>query len=578
MTTSMLSPQLERIARLLHVDVSEVHGLDDLSDAQLRTVLDRIGELVFAGQQERFARIASLSKLLPGPLAGKLAEKFLPPPLAARTAEMLEPAKARDLVTKVRVSYLADLAMSLDPTRSEQVVKAIPAVNVGQVARELFGRGEYATMAEFAGTVTLEALFAAFEVATPHDLFEVAPLLVWNDNLDAVLSQLPVEKILPLVHELVRTSREEAVSGSRYTVIDRMAPVMACVPTERVAEVAKVLFEGGEYEAMAQFAGTVPLEALFAAFEVAEPHDLFEIAPLLVWNDNLTQVLSDLPVDKIIPLVEELVRTSREEVDAGSPATVIERMAPVMACVPVERVAEVAKVLFERAEYEAMAQFAGTVPPKALFAAFEVATPHDLFEIAPLLVWNDNLTQVLSELPVDRITSLVNELVRTTQDEVAGGAGDTLIERLAPVMACVPAIRVGEVAAVLFERGEYEAMALFSGVIPPPSILAAVAVADARDLLGVVPLLEWNDNLADAINQLEVSILDDILNEVVAGELWSEASYLIDRLDPKLIDHALTRVNELPAGSLATMRAAADAGLLTGQACALLERAEALRA
>jgi hypothetical protein len=369
MTTSALSPQLERIARLLHVDVAEVNGLEDLSDAQLRAVHDRIGELVFAGQQERFARIAGLSKVLPGPLAGKLAERFLPPPLAARTAEMLEPAKARDLVTKVRVSYLADLAMSLDPTRSEQVVKAIPAANVGRVARELFDRGEYAVMAEFAGTVTLEALFAAFDAATPHDLFEVAPLLVWNDNLDTVLSQLPVDKILPLVYELLRTSREEADSGSRYTVLDRLAPVMACVPAERVGEVAKVLFQ----------------------------------------------------------------------------------------------------------------------------------------------------------------------------------------------------------------RSECEEMALFSGVVPPASILAAVAAADARDLLAVVPLLEWNDNLASAINELPVSVLDDVLNEVVAGELWSEASYLIDRLDAKLIEHALTRVNELPEQSLATMRAAADADLLTGEAVALLDRAETLR-
>ncbi|MDP9116599.1 MAG: hypothetical protein M3O28_04950 [Actinomycetota bacterium] len=467
------SPQLGRIARVMHVDVEELHGLDGLTDEQLRRLHDRIGELVFAGEQDRFARIAGLSKAIPGPLAGKLAERFLPPPLAARTAEMLEPAKARDLVTKVRTSYLADLAMSLDPTRSKTVVQAIPPNNVAQVARELFGRGEYAAMAEFAGTVTLGALFGAFEVATPHDLFEVAPLLVWNDNLDTVLSELPVEKILPLVHELVRTSREEAGSGSRYTVIDRMAPVMACVPTERVAEVARVLFEQGDYEAMAQFAGTVPLEALTAAFDVAAPHDLFQIAPLLVWNDNLTQVLSDLPVNKIVPLVEELVRASREEADDG------------------------------------------------------------------------------------------------------GGA--TLIERLAAVMACVPAERVGAVAAVLFERGEYRAMALFSGVVPPASILAAVAAANARDLLGVVPLLEWNDNLATAINDLPISVVDDILHEVIDGDLWSEASYLIDRLDPRLIDHALSRVRDLPAASFAVMRAAADAGQLTGQACDLLDRAERLR-
>jgi hypothetical protein len=369
MTASARHPQLARIARLLHISDDELLGLDELTAEQLRVLHDRIGELIFAGHQQRFARIAGLSKVIPGPLAGKLAERFLPPALAARVAEHLEPARARDLVTRVRVDYLADLTMSLDPTRSRPVVQAIPPHNVAQVARELFDRREYAAMAEFAGTVTLEALFAALEVATPHDLFEVAPLLVWNDNLDQVLSELSVDKILPLVDELVRTSRDEASEHGGYSVIDRLAPVMASVPTERVAEVARALFD----------------------------------------------------------------------------------------------------------------------------------------------------------------------------------------------------------------RGKYQEMALFSGAVPTASILAAVAVASARDLLGVVPLLEWNDNLAEAIGELPLTVLDDVLREVADGELWDEANYLIDRLDAQLIEQALTRVGEVPDDVFDRLREAAASGKLTGQAVELLQRAEQLR-
>jgi muconolactone delta-isomerase len=79
------------------------------------------------------------------------------------------------------------------------VVLAIPPARVGEVARELFRRGEYPTLAEFVGTVGLEALFAALGAARPHDLLAVVPLLEWNDNLDHVIRHLPEAQIEELV-------------------------------------------------------------------------------------------------------------------------------------------------------------------------------------------------------------------------------------------------------------------------------------------------------------------------------------------------------------------------------------------
>lgn len=290
------SPQIGRIARLLGIDSDDVQGLDGIGDDDLRALHDLISHSLFADGQQRFARVAALSKMLPGAVAGKLAERFLPAALAARVAELLEPAKARELVTKVSVGYLADLSLALDPVRSKPVVQAIPAARIGAVARALFERGEYATMAEFAGTVTLDALFAALEVATARDLVEVVPLLVWNDNIDRVIAAVPPAKIDDVLTEIIAGELWEEAGY----LVEKLHP-------DAIGTVARGLFDRGRYEAMAQFAGLLDRAALFAVLDVATARNLLEIVPLLEWNDTLAELVEEVPADKIDSVLGEVV-------------------------------------------------------------------------------------------------------------------------------------------------------------------------------------------------------------------------------------------------------------------------------
>jgi hypothetical protein len=207
MTGGSRSPQLVRIARLLAVAPGDVRGLDDVPDADLRALHDQISESYFAAGREGFAKVAALSRVLPSAVAGRLAERFLPPVFGARTAELLDPAKAADLVSTISVRYLADLSVALDPTRSRPVVRALPARRVAEVAAELFRRGEYLAMAEFAGTVTADALLAAIEVADGRDLVEVVALIAWNDEIDRVFGRLPVDKIDAILAEIIDSDR-----------------------------------------------------------------------------------------------------------------------------------------------------------------------------------------------------------------------------------------------------------------------------------------------------------------------------------------------------------------------------------
>jgi len=390
-----VSPQIGRIARLLHLDPSDVTGLETIPDADLRILHDQISKRMFGDAQRQFARVAALSKSIPGPLAGVLAEKFLPPVMAARVSEMLDPAKARDLIGRVSVKYLAEIALALDPVRSKPVVQQLPPEPIGKVAKELFGRKEYAAMAEFVGTVTTDALMAAFEVATPHDLLAVVPLLEWNDNLDVVVAGLPHHKVTQIATSLTALELADLAMALDPS---RMGPIVAAVPVETVEGIADALFERGEYAGMARFVGVVTPEMVHA-------------------------VLTDLPTDHVQPMVAELA-----PVELADLALVLEPSAlgPIVEFVPVDTVAEIASELFARGEYAGMARFVGVVTEPMLHAALGVASAKDLLAVVPLLEWNERIDAVVDTLPDATLDALFAEIAGTADWDAAKVAFERL--------------------------------------------------------------------------------------------------------------------------------------------------------
>jgi len=456
------SPQIGRIARLLHLDPTEIQGLDGVPNEDLRILHDQISKSLFGDAQEQFARIAALAKVIPGPLAGVLAEKFVPPVIAARISELLDPSRARDLIGRVSVKYLAEIALALDPVRSKPVVQKLPPEPIGRVAKELFGRQEYATMAEFVGTVTVDALVAALDVATPHDLLAVVPLLEWNDNLDIVIGDLPHRQVTEIATSL--------------TAVELADLAMALDPS---------------------------------------------------------------------------------------------RMGPIVAAVPVDTVADIAAALFERHEYAGMARFVGVVTPEMLHAALGVASGHDLLAVVPLLEWNENLDTVIAELKPKQITAIVAELDATEMAELALALDPA---RFGPIVAAVPVETVGEIARVLFERQEYAAMARFVDVVTEPMLHAALGVASAADLLAVVPLLEWSDQIDGVVDTLPDATVDALFAEIAVGTSWDAARTAFERLSSTAQRRLFKRFDRLSKANQKTIRAAADAGDLGPAASALMAR------
>lgn len=182
---STASPALARLAHLLGVAVEELHDLAGVADHELRALHDQVSQRLFVAEQHRFERIAGLSARLPGPMAAKLAESFLPPAVAARVAELLAPERARDLVGRLSLGYLSDVAVALDPRRSRAVVQAIAPERVAAVARELLARRQHLLLVDFLGAVTVASFAAVLDAAEIEDLVALLPLVECDEATTA---------------------------------------------------------------------------------------------------------------------------------------------------------------------------------------------------------------------------------------------------------------------------------------------------------------------------------------------------------------------------------------------------------
>ncbi|MBD8871189.1 magnesium transporter MgtE N-terminal domain-containing protein [Nocardioides donggukensis] len=256
--------QVGRLARLLGVDAAELDGLAELPDEDLRMLHGLVSEHLFGHARHRFAGIADLTRRLPGGVAGKLSERFLPPRMAARVAELLDPPRAAALAVQLSPDYLAELALALDPSRSEDVIQAVPPEAVGRAARSLFDREEYAGVAELVPALSDEALVAAVEAATSRDLLELAPLLVWDERIHGVVAELPDARLDALLGEVA----DEGLWSHGERLLTRLDPAVLDRLVERAADVGAEVVGSFEAASAAGLLGPESEAMLGRALEV----------------------------------------------------------------------------------------------------------------------------------------------------------------------------------------------------------------------------------------------------------------------------------------------------------------------
>jgi hypothetical protein len=180
--------EIIKLARLLGVEPKELGYLEQIPAAALRTFRAQTTDRLFAGDAGRLHRVAAASKLVPVPLTVKIAQAAFGPLLCSATAGQLEPRHAVKVASKCPTSFLADIAITLDPRRAPDVIAAVPTPLVVAVAKELIARDEHVTMGRFVSFLKPETLRAAVpEIPDDADLLKVAFVMEGKDKLDDLL-------------------------------------------------------------------------------------------------------------------------------------------------------------------------------------------------------------------------------------------------------------------------------------------------------------------------------------------------------------------------------------------------------
>jgi hypothetical protein len=219
--------ELRKLAHALDVDEERVRMLAGLPPEDLRTLRAQVGEAMFQNDRHYFARMAALTKTVPGAVSAKLTEAVVPPLIAARTAELLEPKRAAELVGRISESYLADVSQFMDASRAPEIIAAIPPARVGAVAAELARRSEWVVIGGFVTQVTDEGLAASVAQFDGEQLLRIGFVLDDVSRLDdigAMLTQGQIDGVLGAAAEFALwTEFEELLNNLGPERLARLA-------------------------------------------------------------------------------------------------------------------------------------------------------------------------------------------------------------------------------------------------------------------------------------------------------------------------------------------------------------------
>jgi hypothetical protein len=470
--------EIVKLARVLGVQPEQLAYLERAAPEDLRGLREQATDALFEGDRDRLYKLAFVSRLLPSPIAAKIAEWALGPLLSARVTGLLDPSKAVDLAKRLPAAFLADVAVELDPRRAREVIERMPAGQVAEIAGELAGRGEEVTMGRFVGYLGDEAIGAAMERIDDPGLLRIAFVMEGKDRLDHVLGLIPEHRLAGILN-----------AAERERLWPEALDLLGHMSDKRKGALAEIAAAQGLLESLAETAyaeklfdivlPVIPLmtessrvtvarlrivedpAALAAILDAAAEHDLW--AALL----PLVEHLSAGPRDQVAALGATLDQPVLEHIvdlvnDGGLWSMFVPLAADHMDAVGRERVAQiVADVDVAVINGMADAVERDMLWPELLRIAAEMRTDQ-LDRIA------DRLLAVGLE---ERLPSLIAAVEKTglwdTGLKMLGGLDPALQQRLVPVAASMDSSQRALVA------GKARDLGLLGELGPIGSVLAA---------------------------------------------------------------------------------------------------------
>jgi hypothetical protein len=193
--------EIVKLARVLGVGEKDLEYLHDLDADSIRAFREQASARLFDADEARLKRVAAASKLLPIPLIALIAEHVFGNVLCARVAGLIAPERAAELAQKLRVGFLADVTLEIDPRHVREVIKRIPVARIVEVAMELAKRGEFVTLARFVDYVSTDAIKAVIDKLTDNAaLLHIAFFVEDKKRLNDLIGFLPETRLKDIIY------------------------------------------------------------------------------------------------------------------------------------------------------------------------------------------------------------------------------------------------------------------------------------------------------------------------------------------------------------------------------------------
>jgi hypothetical protein len=327
-----------KLARLLDVKPDELSYLSGLPSGELRVLRDRATDRLFTSAPG-LARAAAAAKLIPSGLVATISQRAFGPMLCARAAGGADTAKAIEVARRLPATFLADVAVHLDPRRTAEIIAEVPEEVVVPVAEELGRRREHVTMGRFLAFVPDSAVAAAIGALDDETMLRTAFVLEHKDRLDHAIGLLPPERLPGIIDTASRLELwPEALDLLAHVSDERLGPiagVVAELPPDLVASLVGAVSADGLWESLLPVVRLMADDARVRVAAMPAFHETDVLADILraataedadgLWVE-LVPLLDALPPEaltRVAGLVTDLDpaaldRLLREAIDAPS--------------------------------------------------------------------------------------------------------------------------------------------------------------------------------------------------------------------------------------------------------------------
>ncbi len=205
MTTENYASQAEilKLARVLGSTPERLAYLERVDAAELQAFREQVTDTLFDANLAVLERMAMASKLIPGAVLAKIAEKVFGPLLCARIAGLVDVSRGVDVAKRLKPHFLSDVAAELDPRRASAIITRIPLDTVVAVAGELMRREDWITVGRFVGHLPDPTMRKCLDIIGDAALIRIAFVLDDKSRIDHVVGLLPDERFRGLLRVAV---------------------------------------------------------------------------------------------------------------------------------------------------------------------------------------------------------------------------------------------------------------------------------------------------------------------------------------------------------------------------------------